>query len=96
MNDDCEELKEQLLHIVDAIYEDQVALIILGESETLDEETVEMSAVGATILPDGNSASLLVDSLVETMAKDATLRDIIKLAVVRYEEQNRPAPICLN
>jgi len=93
MND---ELEGQMYDIADQIYEDQVALIVIGESEPCDDESINISAAGATILPEEESASLLIDCLVETMAKNATMRDIIKLAVVRYEEQNRPNPICLN
>lgn len=47
-------------------------------------------------MPDDDSASVLIDCITETMAKDATFRDILKLAVLRYDEQNRPNPICLN
>lgn len=82
--------------IADQLFEDQVALIVIGESEPCDDESINISAAGATVLPDDDSASLLVDCLVETMAKNATMRDIIKLAVVRYEEENRPPQICMN
>ena len=91
-----EELKEQLLNMADEIYEDQVALIVIGESDQVSETEVEISAAGASIMPDDDSASVLIDCITETMAKDATFRDIIKLAVLRYDEQNRPNPICLN
>ena len=89
-------LEDQMLDIADQLYDDQVALIVIGESEPCDDGSTDISAAGATILPMDDSASLLIDCLVEAMAKDATLRDIIKLSVVRYEERNRPTPICLN
>lgn len=37
-----EELKEQLLNIADEIYEDQVALIVIGESDQVSETEVEI------------------------------------------------------
>lgn len=93
MND---ELEGQILDIADQLFEDQVALIIIGESEPCEDGSTNIAVAGASALPEEDSASLLVDCLVEAMAKDATMRDIIKLAVVRYDEQNRPTPICLN
>jgi hypothetical protein len=93
MNDD---LEGQMSDIAGQIYEDQVGLVVIGESEPCNDGSINISAAGATILPEDDSASVLIDCLVETMAKSPTLRDIIKLAVVRYDERNRPNPICLN
>lgn len=45
-----EELKEHLLNIADEIYEDQVALIVIGESDQVSETEVEISAAGGAPL----------------------------------------------
>lgn len=93
MNDD---LEEQMLYIAEQLFEDQVALIVIGESEPCDDGTIDITAAGATVLPDEGSQSLLVDCIVESMVKDPTFRDIIQLAVMRYEQKNRPNTLCLN
>jgi hypothetical protein len=93
MNDD---LEDQMYDIAEQIYEDQVALIVIGESEPCDDGTIDITAAGATVLPDEGSQSLLVDCIVESMVKDSTFRDIIQLAAMRYEQENRPNTLCLN
>lgn len=93
MND---ELEGQMYDIADQLFDDQVALIVIGESEPCDDGTIDITAAGATVLPDEGSQSLLVDCIVESMGKDSTFRDIIQLAAMRYEQENRPNTLCLN
>ena len=91
-----EDLEGQMLYIADQLFDDQVALIVIGESEPCDDGSINITAAGATVLPEDDSQSLLVDCIVESMVKDSTFRDIIQLAAMRYEQENRPNTLCLN
>ena len=84
MDEEMEGLREQLCQTIEVLYEDQYALIIIGETEQDGE-----------VMPDGGSPILLANIISAAMEKNSELRDIIRLAMMVYEEDN-PNPIHLN
>lgn len=94
--DDDEELKEQLYNVAGELYDDQFALIVIGDAEQCDGNRVEISAAGAAIIPEGCSPSMLTTAIVQLMLEEPMVADIIKSAVGQYEEKMLPPKICLN
>ena len=94
MDEEMEGLREQLCQTIEVLYEDQYALIIIGETEQ-DGETTNFRIGGTSVMPDGVSAILLANIISAAMEKNSELRDIIRLAMMVYDEDN-PNPIHLN
>lgn len=94
MDEEMEGLREQLCQTIEVLYEDQYALIIIGETEQ-DGESTNFRIGGTSVMPDGGSAILLANIISSAMEKNSELRDIIRLAMMVYDEDN-PNPIHLN
>lgn len=94
MDEEMEGLREQLCQTIEVLYEDQYALIIIGETEQ-DGENINFRIGGTSVMPDGGSAILLANIISAAMEKNSELRDIIRLAMMVYDEDN-PNPIHLN
>lgn len=95
MDEDLEGLREQLNEAIEILYEDQHALIIIGDTEQ-DGETTNFNVGGTSVIPVGGSTTLLANIICAAMEKNDELRSIIRLALMLYDEDNRPTPICLN
>ena len=94
--DEGEELKGQLYNVAGELYEDQFALIVIGETELCDGNCVQVNAAGAAIIPDGCTPNMLTTAIFELMLQEPNVADIIKNAVLRFDAHNTPNPICLN
>ena len=94
MDEEMEGLREQLCQTIEVLYEDQYALIIIGETEQ-DGENANFRIGGTSVMPDGGSPILLANIISAAMEKNSELRDIIRLAMMVYDEDN-PNPIHLN
>lgn len=94
MDEEMEGLREQLCQTIEVLYEDQYALIIIGETEQ-DGENTNFRIGGTHVMPDGGSDILLANIISAAMEKNSELRDIIRLAMMVYEEDN-PNQIHLN
>lgn len=94
--DNAEELQEQIYDMAGEMYEDQFALIVIGEAEPCDETSVEVHAAGAAIIPDCCTPDMLTTAIVELMRNEPVVADILKTAVSRYNELQMPPRICLN
>lgn len=95
MDEEMEGLQEQLCEVIEILYEDQHALIIIGETEQ-DGDTTNFNVGGTSVIPVGGSTTLLANIICAAMEKNDELRGIIRLALMLYDEDNRPTPICLN
>ncbi len=93
---DGEELQGQIYDMAGEMYEDQFALIVIGETEPCDETSVEVHAAGTAILPDCCTPDMLTTAIVELMRKEPVVADILRSAVRRYDEIQMPPRICLN
>lgn len=96
MMTDGEELQGQIYDMAGELYEDQFALIVIGEAEPCDETSVEVNAAGTAILPDCCTPNMLTTAIVELMNEEPAVADILKSAVNRYNEMRQPPRICLN
>ena len=67
--DNAEELQGQIYDMAGEMYEDQFALIVIGEAEPCDETSVEVHAAGAAIIPDCCTPDMLTTAIVELMRK---------------------------
>lgn len=94
MDEEMEGLREQLCQTIEVLYEDQYALIIIGETEQ-DGENTNFRIGGTSVMPDGGSPILLANIISAAMEENSELRDIIRMAMMVYEEDN-PNPIHLN
>ena len=94
MDEEMEGLREQLCQTIEILYEDQYALIIIGETEQ-DGENTNFRIGGTAVVPDGCPPIILANIISAAMEKNSELRDIIRMAMMVYEEDN-PNPINLN